>query len=177
MRIAITIDGKVEWYKDIEIGTQPPVVEEPVIIPAPVVPTPIIPSGPLGSKTNPIPVNKGPERGNVYRPATAVGKATPLRTNQKTWFVIDKAVNKAVKYFNFTTQGFNNVELVYTKIVQDKAGHDLTEEISLPNHSGDIHDQMVNNAPYDFNTTRFLYSIEDKSGAYGPPDVWVQFLV
>ena len=135
------------------------------------------PSGGSGSKTNPIPMNKGPNRGRVYYASTATNaSSTPLAAHVKTWFVVDTSVvtDITVGNFSFRTQGFNNVDLIYTKVVQDKAGNDLSAEMSLTNNTGDTQDTVYGNKPYNFNTTRFLYSIES-NGSF-TPNVWVQFL-
>jgi hypothetical protein len=143
---------------------------------------PSVAPAPLGSKTNPIPINKwNGGRSLIYYPSTATGNpnpaSTPLAVNQKIYFVADSAVTgKTISKFYFTVMGFNNVDLFYTKVVQDKAGNDLSAEVTLLNNGGDTFDQVINNMPYNFDTTRFLYAIEDRSGNFGPPDVWVQFM-
>jgi hypothetical protein len=138
-----------------------------------------VPSGPLGSKTNPIPMNKGPNRGMVYFASTATQDAyTPLAANSKTWFVVDSAVaGQTISKFYFTTQGFNNVDLVYTKVVQDKAGNDLTAETALQNSSGDTQESVLNNKPYNLNSTRLLYAIENRGTTAFSLTIKVQFML
>jgi hypothetical protein len=139
------------------------------------------PSGPLGSKTNPIPMNKpNPFSSTTYYASTAIGSPAPSSTllspDQKTWFVVDSAVTgKTIKRFYWTVQGYNNPDLVYTKVVQDKAGNDLSAEVTLLNNGGDTFDQVTNNMPYNFGTTKFLYSIQSIGRSF-TLDVLVNFI-
>jgi len=137
--------------------------------------------GVLGTKTNPIPMNKpNVFSTTTYYASTAIGSPAPSSTillpDQKTWFVVNSAVTgKTIKRFYWTTQGFNNAGLVYTKVVQDVAGNDLSAEVGLLNNTGDSNDQMNNNQPYNFGTTKFLYSILSPGRAFAL-DVLVNFI-
>ena len=129
--------------------------------------------GALGSKTNPIPMNK--YNGGISFIASTGNQDgfTPIAANLKTWFVVDSAVMAAVTSrtvirFGFSVQGFNNVDVLYTKVVQDKAGNDLSAEVGLQNNTGDAWDQVTNNQPYNFLTTKFLYSIESPGKSFNP---------
>ena len=144
-------------------------------------PPPTTPSsGALGSKTNPIPMNKWDGgRGLRYYASTATGSpfaaSTPLVANVKTWFVVDTTVTGvAIRNFLFAVQGFNNVDLFYTKVVQDRAGNDLSAEVGLQNNTGDTTD-AVYNYTYNFGATKFLYSIESRGKNY-TPTINVQFM-
>jgi len=136
--------------------------------------------GALGSKTNPIPMNKWDGgRGLRYYASTATGSpfaaSTPLVANVKTWFVVDTTVTGvAIRNFLFAVQGFNNVDLFYTKVVQDRAGNDLSAEVGLQNNTGDTTD-TVYNYTYNFGATKFLYSIESRGKNY-TPTINVQFM-
>jgi len=137
-------------------------------------PPPTTPSsGALGTKTNPIPMNK--YNGGISFIASTGNQDgfTPIAANLKTWFVVDSAVMAAVTSrtvirFGFSVQGFNNVDVLYTKVVQDKAGNDLSAEVGLQNNTGDAWDQVTNNQPYNFLTTKFLYSIESPGKSFNP---------
>jgi len=137
-------------------------------------PPPTTPSsGALGTKTNPIPMNK--YNGGISFIASTGNQDgfTPIAANLKTWFVVDSAVMAAVTSrtvirFGFSVQGFNNVDALYTKVVQDKAGNDLSAEVGLQNNTGDAWDQVTNNQPYNFLTTKFLYSIESPGKSFNP---------
>jgi len=137
--------------------------------------------GVLGTKTNPIPMNK--YNGGISFIAITGNQDgfTPIAANLKTWFVLDSAVMAAVTSrtvirFGFSVQGFNNVDVLYTKVVQDKAGNDLSAEVGLQNNTGDAWDQVTNNQPYNFLTTKFLYSIESP-GKIFIPTVKVNFIL
>ena len=136
--------------------------------------------GVLGTKNNPIPMNKWDGgRGLRYYASTATGSpfaaSTPLVANVKTWFVVDTTVTGvAIRNFLFAVQGFNNVDLFYTKVVQDRAGNDLSAEVGLQNNTGDTTD-TVYNYTYNFGATKFLYSIESRGKNY-TPTINVQFM-
>lgn len=181
----VIIDGVSKDGVSIVITTisSPAPAPAPIPVPAPTPAPPPSPApiSPLGSKTNPIPMNKlRGGRGLVYLASTATGSpnlaSTPLAGGQKVYFMVDTAVTgQTISYFKYTVQGFNNPNLVYSKVVQDKQGNDLTSETTMSNNTGDTTDTIYNNQSYPFSNTRFLYAIENKAGAYSA-DVWVQFL-
>ncbi len=168
MRIEVKVDGIVEWYKDIEIGTQPPVVVPP--------PTPQ-PLGALGTKTNPIPMNQIGGRGTTYFPS--VGNIVPLRANEKKWFVVDSlaATGRSVTLFTFNFKTYNNSNLVYTKVPQSKAtGQDLGTEVRILGLEPS--DTVNNNQPYNLNDIKYLYAIQNNGPATMPsvhPELSVYF--
>ncbi len=134
--------------------------------------------GALGTKTNPIPMNKDAGDGHYYFPSNGTGPAgsgvVPLFGENKVWFVVDTAFCKTqpVKKFDWQFKGYNNTTLVYSKIVQDKAGNDLTPEIPIANGIGDGYDWHTDDIVYPFATTRWLYAIEFPASN---TEVWVIF--
>ncbi len=142
--------------------------------------SPVVVSG-LGTKTNPIPMTKDAGWGGYYYPSNGggvvgSGVVPPLGAN-KVWFVVDTLFCKTqpVKKFDWQFKGYNNTTLVYSKIVQDKAGNDLTPETPVPNSIGDGYDfQVTDGKPYSFSATRWLYAIENPAR---DTEVWVIFYV
>ncbi len=135
--------------------------------------------GALGTKTNPIPMTKDAGWGGYYYPSNGGGVAgsgvvpPPFGTN-KIWFVVDTAFCKTqpVKKFDWQFKGYNNTDLIYSKIVQDKVGNDLEPEKPIPNGIGDGYDWHTDGVVYPFATTRWLYAIENP---VRDTEVWVIF--
>jgi len=122
------------------------------------------PSGPLGSKTNPIPMNLYGGRGTTYFPST--GNSVPLRANEKKWFVVDSLAitGQSVELFTISFKTYNNSNLVFTKVPQSKAtGQDLGPEVRV--FGLEPSDTVSNNRPYNLNDIRYLYSIQNNGPA------------
>jgi hypothetical protein len=143
--------------------------------PTAVTPPPI---GALGSKTNPIYMNRAGVRAGTYYASVVDPDGVSyfwLPANSKTYFVVDPDVYSTnVRYFAFGTQGFNNPTLIYTRLPQTKAGVDLEgSETSTGNNTGDTGDQVMDLMPLDmhgvggvgvayaFQSTRFLYAVRN----------------
>ncbi len=138
--------------------------------------------GELGTKTNSIPLNKDMNQNNIYFPSTGGGDGGSTITvggfgGGKTYFLVDTSFckNQPVSSFTVIIKGYNNTNLYYSKIPQDKAGNDLAAEIPIANYMGDGLDMVVNNQSYGFSTTRWLYAI-DNIGVSFPIDINVQFV-
>lgn len=132
--------------------------------------------GQLGTKTNPIPMNQVGGRGTTYFPS--VGNIVPLRANEKKWFVVDSlaTTGRSVTLFIFNFKTYNNSDLVYTKVPQNKTGQDLGPEVRILGLEPS--DTVNNNQPYNLNDIKYLYAIQNNGPATMPsvhPELSVYF--
>ena len=119
--------------------------------------------GGLGSISNPIPMNWDSGWGNFYYPSNGTGPShsTVRITATKLYFAVDSSYCgvQPLKSWYLTIKGYNNVNLRFAKIPQDKATGTLGTEVPMVCSQGDAWDTQTNAVTIDFETTRMLYSV------------------
>jgi hypothetical protein len=126
--------------------------------------------GGLGSKTNPIPLNKVPQAGYLYPSNGGGTSGCQVSVSGKVYFMLDPSPS-SMTWTRLTIKGYSNTTLKYWKQAQTKAGVDIGGEVSIYNSQGDGMDNEYNGTPYDFSTTRFLYAVEGSQAI----DIFVQY--
>jgi hypothetical protein len=124
----------------------------------------------LGSKTNPIPLNKTVQAGYLYPSNGGGASGCQVSVSGKVYFMLDPSPS-SMTWTRLTIKGYSNVTLKYWKQAQTKAGQDIGGEVSIYNSQGDGMDDEIDDAPYDFSTTRFLYAVEGTQAI----DIFVQY--
>ncbi len=138
----------------------------------PVVPPVIPPVGILGSKTNPIKLNK------MYAPVTngfthsSKGKEFGLASGAKVYFEVDPVLLKPnAPFFQMVVKGMNCPTLYIYKAYYDKNTQTYTDDVSFT--SGGCVDPVRDLKPRDLDSTKFLYALENKGASWGI-ELWVQ---
>lgn len=134
------------------------------------------PSGPLGSKTNPIKINKPTSKIlNGYIPSPSPddsrGSVT-IPTGAKAYFEVDPltTTGRSVDAFGVTVKSYTGGAVV-CKLTQDKITGTYSSE-TCQGYSAFM-SNVYDNQPYDIDKTRFLYAIDNSSGgASASDDIW-----
>jgi hypothetical protein len=126
-------------------------------------------SGLLGSKTNPIPLNKNVGAGYYYPSNGGGTSGCQVSVSGKVYFVFNPS--SSMTWTRLIIKGYANTTLKYWKQVQTKAGQDIGGEVSIYNSQGDGMDDEMTGRPYNFSTTRFLYAVEGTQII----DIYVQY--
>ena len=177
MRIAITIDGKVEWYKDIEITTQSEPIPKPIPIPIPPIPIPLPePVGERGSKTNPYKINIPTSKiGNGYVPEFCKDDSRgpiQIAAGKKIYFEVEPLAitGRSVAGFGVSIKFYSGMGTV-CQLTQDKATLAHSPE-DCRGHTSFM-SIVYNNQPYKIDNTRFLYAIDNSEGEGNASDeIW-----
>ncbi len=130
--------------------------------------------GELGTKTNPIKLNKpyGPvSSGFTYSSSTSM---YTLGAGRKVYFEVDPALLKAnASAFQMIVNGFNSSSLYIYKAYYDKNTQTYTEDVYYT--AKGCGDYVRDSTYRDLDSTRFLYRL-DNEGASWQIQLWVQML-
>lgn len=139
-----------------------------------VVPPTPPPSGALGSKTNPIRINKWSTKG-FYIPYLSPNDSRgdiSVPAGSKWYFEVDPlaTTGKSVPSFLFMAKFFSGGGSV-CKLTQDKITGSYTREAC--SGSTIFADSVFDNSPYNINNTKFLYAIDNSGGTISVSDqIW-----
>ena len=127
--------------------------------------SPWTPSGPLGSKTNPIPINKYSSKGG-YIPSISPDDsrgAVNIPAYTKWYFEVDplETTKKSAAFFATGAKFFGGGGLV-CKLTQNKSTGAYTPEVCTGYTS--YMETFYDNSPYDLDNTRFLFAIDNTAG-------------
>ncbi len=159
-----------------EIVPVPIPIPPPIPIPVPPTPplTPPLPVGLLGTKTNPIKLDKPYPPVNLGFTHSIKGKEFGLSANSKIYFEVDPALLKAnSSAFQMVVKGLNCPTLSIYKAYYDKDIQTYTNDVYFTG-KGTL-DYVRDHVPRDFDSTKFLYALENQ-GAYWEIELWVQML-
>ncbi len=175
--VTTKFDGNITLYS---IGTSP--ITPPVIPPVvpPVTPPPTPPPQPppaplvgaLGSKTNPIKLDKPYSMVTNGFTHSNRGVDFTIGSSAKVYFEIDPALLKAsASSFQMVVKGMNCPTLWIYKAYYDKNTQAYTDDVYFT-AKGTLH--YVSNSPSrPFSSTKFLYVLENGGASWGI-QLWVQ---
>jgi hypothetical protein len=160
----IDVDKLIAWttanQRDEVIPTLGP-TPSPTPSPAPTLGSAPVPSGPLGSKTNPIKVNK--LQGYVYVPENCSSPEISIPATSKVYFEVDPN-GQSFKFF----VGFYSGAGTICKCLQDKITGQFSPEECRGSDS--YFDIVLNPSP----TKKFLYAIDNSlSPGVANDKMWV----
>ncbi len=138
---------------------------------------PIPPVGELGSRTNPIKLNKltsklpsGP--GYTFSPDGTGAYSSLTRAGVKVYFEVDPISidGRSAKQFQYTVKGYNNSKLRFYRVVCPKGGVIPAEDTRI--YSNYSMSETVISADIDQN--RYIYCVESRGDSTSPaPEIYV----